>query len=225
VIPNLDWGRFQAVLFDVDGTLYDQRQLRRIMAVELASWCLFHPLRLREAKILATFRRLREANFAREEASLEEAQYRWTAEALGADAAEVRRVADEWLLRRPLRHLRRCRPPGLAELFARLRSQNIKIGVFSDYPAEEKLSALELKADVVACALDIQINRLKPNPLGLHYVLRQFQLAPSRALHIGDREDRDALCAERCGCASLLLPARRAGIPSGSNQYDRLFPT
>jgi len=224
VIPNLDWGRFEAALFDVDGTLYDQGQLRRIMAFELAMWCLTHPLRFREAKILATFRRLREEHYAREETSIMEAQYQWTADALNVPATEVRRIADEWLLKRPLRHLLNCRPPGLGELFERLRARKIKIGVFSDYPAQEKLAALRLKADAVACALDTSVNRLKPHPAGLQCICEQLRVHPNACLHLGDRLDRDEPCARSCGCESLILSARTAKGLGRERSYDLLFP-
>jgi FMN phosphatase YigB (HAD superfamily) len=224
VIPNLEWTRFKAVLFDVDGTLYDQRQLRKIMAVELGLFALTHPWRLKEVKILSTFRRLREENFEREETSLLEAQYRWTAEALGVEVSLVRKVADEWLLQRPLRHLRVCRPGGLAELFKRARRKGIKIGVFSDYPAEEKLKALGLRADAVGCALDRNINRLKPNPAGLRHLCEQLGVSPCDVLHVGDREDRDAVCAERCGCASIVLSAHEAKKLGATRSYDLIFP-
>ena len=209
----------------MDGTLYDQKQLRRMMAIELATWCLIHPFRLREAKILATFRRLREDYFEREEASLLEAQYRWTADALNAPSAEVRRITDDWLQVRPLRHLAKCRPLGLAELFQRLHAKKIRIGVFSDYPAQEKLDSLGLKADAVACALDPHINRLKPHPAGLLHLCEQLQTKPSACLHIGDRADRDAPCARRCGCHSLLLPAHRAKTLGPAASYGLLFPS
>jgi FMN phosphatase YigB (HAD superfamily) len=224
VIPNLDWSRYRAVLFDVDGTLYDQRQLRRMMAFELATWCVFHPHRWREAKILATFRRLREEHYERVEPSLMDAQYEWTAQALGVESAEVRRIADEWLLDRPLRRLAKCRPSGLFELFDRLRQRGIKVGIFSDYPAEAKLRALDLSADAVACALDTHINRLKPDPAGLCFLLDRFRISPAEALHIGDREDRDGACASRCGCASIVLPAHRAKKAGRAATYDRIFP-
>lgn len=224
MIPELDWRRFRAALFDVDGTLYDQRQLRKIMAFELGWWCLTRPTRWREAKILSTFRHLREINFERTETSLLEAQYRWTAEALGTAPAVVQNVVDEWMLRRPLRHLQKCRPPGLTELFERIRRQGVKIGIFSDYPAIEKLQALELKADAVACALDPAVNRLKPDPCGLRYVCAQLDVRPDECVHVGDRPDRDALCAERCGCASVILSAHAAKNAGRAATYDRMFP-
>jgi putative hydrolase of the HAD superfamily len=39
--------------------------------------------------------------------------------------------------------------PHVVELFAALKSRNKIIGIFSDYPAVEKLRAMDLKADII----------------------------------------------------------------------------
>ena len=41
--------------------------------------------------------------------------------------------------------------------FAALKSRNKTIGIFSDYPAVEKLRAMDLKADIVVSAADVGI--------------------------------------------------------------------
>lgn len=223
-IPALDYSRFRAVLFDVDGTLYDQKRLRKVMLVELGFFYLSHPWRWREVKIVSTFRKLREENFAREEKSLLQAQYRWTAEALGISEADARRVVDEWILRRPLAHLAPCRPAGLKELFERLRRKGVKIGVFSDYPPDEKLAVLGLKADAASCALDACVNRFKPHSAGLRHVCERLGVDPCETLHIGDREDRDEAAARGCGAESIVLPAHVARRLGRKKTYDLLFP-
>ena len=223
-IQRLKGRSFKAVLFDVDGTLYDQPKLRRKMAVELGLYYAFRPHRFSEVKILSKFRHLREEYFEREESNLAEAQFEWAAKDLRIPSARVRTVVEEWLYRRPLAHLRECRPPGLGELFNRLRQQGLKIGVFSDYPVHEKLAALGLEADASACATDNYVNRLKPNPAGLQHIVKLLNVHPSECLHIGDREDRDAICAERLGCDSLILPAHRARELGPGKTYDALFP-
>ena len=222
-IQQLDWRGFKAVLFDVDGTLYDQPMLRRKMAIELGLHYAFRPHRFREIKILSRFRHMREEYFEREEENLAEAQYDWAAKDLGISSDQVRTVIEEWIYSRPLKHLPECRPPGLKELFARLRSKGVKIGVFSDYPPREKLAALDLQADAAACATDNCVNRLKPNPAGLKHIVERLQVHPSECLHIGDREDRDAICAERFGCTSLILPAHLARELGRTKTYDALF--
>jgi FMN phosphatase YigB (HAD superfamily) len=219
----LDGAQYRAFLFDLDGTLYDQPQLRRRMAVELLRWILANPFRWREVKILSAFRKLREGRRSERKCALEAAQYRWTAEHLGMDQADVRRVVGEWIFSRPLKHLDACRPPGLKELFCRLQQQGIKIGVFSDYPVAEKLAALGLSADVCACATDAAIDCFKPDPAGLKSLCAMLKVEPSECVHMGDRKEIDELCARACGCESIILPAHHAKKIGREKTYDLMF--
>jgi len=187
----LDGAQYRAFLFDLDGTLYDQPQLRRRMAVELFRSILANPFRLREVKILNGFRKLREERRSERKCALEAAQYHWTAEHLGVDEAVVRRVVGEWIFLRPIKHLDACRPAGLKELFSRLRKRDIKIGVFSDYSVTEKLAALGLRADVSACATDAAIDCFKPDPAGLQSLCAVLKLDPAECIHMGDRKEID----------------------------------
>ena len=220
----LDYSKFRAVIFDVDGTLYNQRSLRSKMALEMLTFLIFKPTSLREIIIVREFRKLREKFSEREEASLLEAQYRWVSVSLNIDYYIVKRVVDNWILVRPLKHLLSCRPPGVFELFERIKTKKIKLGVFSDHPPKEKLAALNLEADLSACALDAEINRFKPSPAGLLHLCDKFGVVPSEALHIGDREDRDQLAARSCGVHSIILPASKAKRLGREQTYDLIFP-
>lgn len=221
----LDGSRYKAFLFDLDGTLYDQPQLRRRMALELFPAIALNPMRIREARILSAFRNLREERRSERKCRLESAQYQWTAERLRVDESQVRTVVEEWIFARPLKHLADCRPPGLAELFDRLRNRGIKIGVFSDYPVTEKLSALNLHPDVYASATDPGIDCFKPDPSGLQSLCKMLNVEPSDCLHMGDRDEIDDVCARAFGCDSIILPAHRARNLGRKATYDLMFNT
>ena len=107
--------------------------------------------------------------------------------------------------KRPLPYLRSCRLPGVAELFDALRHANKTIAVLSDYPAEAKLKALALRADIVVSATDENVRCLKPDPKGLLKVLDEAGVKPRRAVMIGDRYERDGEIAGRVGMQALLL--------------------
>src|SRR4051812_43781798 len=54
--------RVRGVLFDLDGTLYRQRPMRRLMAAELALLAIRHPLRAPAIwRVLSEFRRAQES--------------------------------------------------------------------------------------------------------------------------------------------------------------------
>ncbi len=220
---HLASAKYKAFLFDLDGTLYDQPQLRRRMAFELFRALIANPVRYREVKILSAFRKLREERRSERKCSLEAAQYRWTAEHLRVEEPIVRRVVEEWILSRPLKHLAACRPPGLTDLFGRLHQRGIKVGVFSDYPVTEKLAALGLRADACASATDATIDCFKPNPAGLQSLCSNLKVTPTECLHMGDRTEIDEPCAQACGCDSIILPAHRAKALGREQTYDLMF--
>ena len=202
--PGFAWQSIQGVIFDVDGTLYDPRGLRLRMVVLLVAHYLRRPWRRREVPILAAFRRERErlADSGGEQGP--ETLYGRVADRFGVDPALVRRVVQQWLMDRPMAHLRACRFAGVAEFIRALSAAGVKVGVFSDYPAREKLRALDLPALMCVTAEDAGVGRLKPDPKGLARMVEKLGLPVDRCLFIGDRDERDGLCARRLGMRYLL---------------------
>jgi phosphoglycolate phosphatase len=199
----IDWTKIDLVIFDVDGTLYDQRKLRLVMLRELAA----HALKTRSLKTiqtLRTFRHVREALGEQPGADFMHLQYAQTAAHHGTSIEAVRAMSMEWLEERPLPFLAACRYPHLQSLFTALRAGGKQIAAFSDYPAKEKLKALGLQAAPVVCATDLDIARLKPDPLGLQMILKRCGVQAERTLMIGDRFDRDGAAAERAGVRALI---------------------
>jgi putative hydrolase of the HAD superfamily len=132
----------------------------------------------------------------------------------------VRSTAGEWLERRPLRHLIRYRYPRLPELFQGLRKHGKRIGIFSDYPAREKLEALGLDADVVVCASDADVGVLKPHPKGLHVLMSRAAMSPAQTILIGDRPERDGEAAQAANVHSLILSRKSIGGWQTFARYD-----
>ena len=204
---QFDWSTIDLVVFDVDGTLYDQRQLRLGMLRQLLGHA-WQTRSLNTLLTLRTFRHVREALGEQAGSDFMAMQYAQTASRHGKTPDAVRALTDEWMEQRPLPLLAACRYPHVAEVLAGLRASDKQIAVFSDYPAVAKLAALGLRADVVVCATDAGIARLKPDPAGLLAILRQTGVAPERALMIGDRFDRDAAAAARAGMRVLIRSRR-----------------
>ncbi len=200
----------RGVLFDVDGTLYDQRALRLLMAVEWAGFALGHGRHALEvSKCILCFRRAREElrGLGQPAARLEDVQYAAAARAAGADEARLRSIVEEWIFDRPLRHLRRCRRAGVAELFQSLRKRGLEVGVVSDYPARPKLLALGLAEHVslAVCTTDAEVNAFKPHPAGLAHACRSWGLRPEEVVYVGDRPDVDAAAAAAIGMPCVIL--------------------
>ncbi len=214
----IDWATIGLVVFDVDGTLYDQRPLRLRMARDL----LIHSaLRFDRStlRILSAYRRIREELGDAEVADFEPVLIERTAAATGCAPAAVRAAVDDWIERRPLPYLMACRYPGVGELFAALRRREKAVGILSDYPATAKVAALGLAADVVVSAGDDAVRRLKPDPRGLEHLLATTGIRPEAAVMIGDRVERDGAIAVRVGMRALI----RSSQPIAGWQTFRRF--
>ena len=231
-----------AVIFDVDGTLYRQSTLRRAMLFRLVRAHVLHP---RDA--VATFRILWSYRGAHEQlrdeqlrtdrsgadgskdearAMLGERQLALTARRSGYPVAAVRRTVEQWMERAPLDLMLAARRPGVVECLQTLRGAGIRIGALSDYPATAKLTAMGLSAlfDVVVCAQDSDVGRLKPDPAGLRIVLARLDVPADQAVYVGDRPDLDARAAGAAGMRCYIID--RAGAHgsgwTGVRDYNEL---
>lgn len=205
----ISWKHIKLVIFDVDGTLYHQQGLRKKMLKALLSHYLVRPHKIRELEIIRQFRKEREKMAGQTVKNLEKAQYEWCAQKTNFPEEEIRKVVGKWIFQYPNPLLSQYIYCHLKEFFDYLPRQNIKIAVFSDYDAHDKLKALDLKADLVVSATDTEIDRLKPDPEGIYYILKKLHISPEQTLFIGDRDDRDGECARNAGINYLILPPRQ----------------
>jgi putative hydrolase of the HAD superfamily len=201
---SVAWDEIRLVVFDVDGTLYDQRRLRFCMLREM----LLASMRSRNIQfiqILRAYRRIRERLGESLSEDFERLLISQTAALVGCSEEHVQSTAEDWLEHRPLRHLLRYRYPQLPELFRGLRKKGKKIGIFSDYPASQKLAALQLEADFMVCATDDDVRVLKPHAKGLKLLMSRAASLPAETILIGDRAERDGLAAKAANVRSLIL--------------------
>ena len=204
----IDWKPVRLVVFDVDGTLYDQRRLRLGMAVKLLRHCLTTG-DFETPRVVATYRRLREEIAEQELNDFEPVLVRMVATKHRWSEARVRATISDWIDTRPLPLLRACRFDGVAELFQDLRTSGREIGVLSDYPAREKLAKLGLAADYVLAAGDDAVRVLKPNPRGLLHLMALAGAQPRETVMIGDRAERDGEMGVRAGVKTYLRSAKK----------------
>ena len=181
--------KIHGVIFDMDGTLYNQRKMHLFMVYDLFTYYLIRPHRLHELRIIYLFRKKRYS--LREVENLYETQYNAVADYLQIPSLEVKRVIEYWLESRPLRYIHHCKDTYIVSLFNELRTKKIKTGVVSDYPVTKKMDKLKLTADVMVCSTDKNVNSLKPSPRGFLLAAEKMGILPENCLVIGDRDDKD----------------------------------
>ncbi|RMH08927.1 MAG: HAD family hydrolase [Nitrospirae bacterium] len=214
---------YRAMLMDVDGTLYHQGLLRCLMACELG----LLPLRVcswsRSKQIVQTlrwYRRVREElrEVGRPSFSLYEHQFQKTAERIGSSPSHVHAIVDEWINRRPLKYLPLCKRQGIEAFLIWAKGRSMRIGVFSDYPVQEKIEALGLAeyVDLMLCATDREINAFKPHVRGFLYACERWNVKPYDVLYIGDRPEVDAVGAKAIGMPCAIINGRKIRLQSNS---------
>lgn len=218
---GIDWNDFDAVILDVDGTLFDHLAMRPSMAAALLRHLLTHKRGWRDVFVIWAFRRVRTRLAIAEAGEIGRREFEITSEATGVSIAEVEKIVARWLYQEPLSVMNRHVFPGVEAFLTMLKERGIRTGVFSDYPAEDKLRALGLSVDVVRDATAADIGRLKPNPAGFLKVAELLGISPSRCLIVGDRDDRDGAAAKRGGFVFLkrVSSRRRAAQYQFSNYH------
>jgi phosphoglycolate phosphatase/putative hydrolase of the HAD superfamily len=225
VAKFMDLSRIDAVLFDLDGTLYSQPRLRTLMALELATMPLVNPRRARRRlTALRAYRRAQEGLRSHAGSVTAGAQLDAAARTSGLSLTEVAELVDDWMLNRPLKYLQFCRARGLDRLLEVITTRRLRAGVLSDYPAHDKLRALGLDGRFapILCGTDPDIAALKPHPRGFLHACAIWNLPPERVLYVGDRPDVDAVGATAAGMPCVIIGRSRASDDAGCERLPSL---
>jgi phosphoglycolate phosphatase/putative hydrolase of the HAD superfamily len=227
--------RLRVVVFDVDGTLYRQRPLRRAMASRLVRSHVLRPVEgWRTFRALSAYRRAQESLRAGGSGDAADRQIALACEQAGLDREAVVRVVERWMEREPLTILRRCIQPGLVSFLQTCRMRGLRLAALSDYPATDKLAALGIAEwfDLVLCAQAAEIGVFKPNPRGLLVALQKFGVNNEESLYVGDRADVDAAAAAAARMPCVILSGNAPGdtdthhtVAGYTQLQDLLFPS
>lgn len=193
------------MVFDVDGTLYRQELVRRVMLWKLTRDA-FCSRNLQTLRVLAYYRRRREVMASKYVEDFDPKLIANVAARARLDSTVVECIINDWIETRPLPYLHRAIVAGAHELFEALRNTNRSIGVLSDYPAGAKIASLGLHADYIVAARDVGL--MKPSPRGLLALCAAANTSPAATVMIGDREERDGAAADAAGASFLLRSSK-----------------
>lgn len=200
----MDLNKYDLYVFDVDGTLYFQPKLRKIMVCRLVKYYMTHLNRIYDLLIIKEFRDIRE------KAESANNLYEATAEKLKVSADRVEEVIKKWIYENPLDAVRESRDIELLDIIGKLQKAGKTVAIWSDYAADDKLSALGLDIEYVYTAEDERVGELKPSPKGLNLIMSDLSIPKDKVLMVGDREVKDGAAAIAAGVDSLILSKKPA---------------
>lgn len=196
----------ELVILDVDGTLYLQSKLRKIMFFKILSYYLLRPWKYKELFILYHFRKEREKRVGFSGENLQEEQYFWCSQKLNIKVEAVKVVVDRWIFTVPNESLKSCMYPGVSKFINDLKLKGVKTAIYSDYNSKNKLKKMGLDVDLEVSSTDPEVNSFKPLPKGLLMILSEMNISnKNNCLYIGDRLELDGLCAKNAGIPFLLV--------------------
>ena len=200
----------KGVLFDVDGTLYSQTPLRLIMIFVMFLLNFFRPRRLkRQIKVISEYRKAQEALRSTDELleGMPARQIELASKNSFESSNNVLEIKKEWFDSRPLPFLRFCRRRGLKHFLQVLKKHGFKLGVFSDYPAHDKLQALGISHyfSTVISSNNPEVKGFKPMTNGFAKAAEMMGLEPTQILYIGDRPEVDGKGASAANMPVIIL--------------------
>ena len=217
-VNDIDLRGIDAVIFDLDGTIYDKTSLaRRMMSGQIGRIGLLSREQIARHNLRGKYFGSKDAFY--------NAFFNEMAKGKGIVASlarywyfhdfmpsMVRALRDEYYVE-----------PWVDEMCWQLHTQEIKIAVYSDYGfVEEKLEALGFdttKADVIAAAPDL--GGLKPAKEPLEKVVEMLGVPAERCLLIGDREDTDGVSAKALNMRFLQIDNRNES--ARPQQYNKRY--
>jgi phosphoglycolate phosphatase/putative hydrolase of the HAD superfamily len=191
--------RIRAVLYDIDGTLYELGSMRRLMALELGRAALQAPFQtIRHWRMIQAYRGAQETL---REAGPGVCQMDLAARSLGVAVESIRPVIEEWMERRPLEILPRCARTPVIETIQILARHGIPQAAYSDYPAHAKIELFGVARhfEFGLASSDAGIGAFKPSPSGFLRAAEKLEVAPHEIVYVGDREEVDGAGARAAG--------------------------
>lgn len=185
---------YKAYIVDLDGTLYYQPSLRLYMAFHIVKHLICHPFSLKDIYVVYRYRKLREKGTL----------------SGGLSNSSEEAIIHGWMIETPLIYIKKTRDKTLIDFLNNRALEGAGIIVYSDYPTREKLSVLSLNFKSSYHSGQTLINCLKPDTKGLLNILETEGLDPRDCLFIGDRMEKDGLCARGAGMDYLILPRKRS---------------
>ena len=203
--------KIKAVIFDLDGTLYDNSTISR----EIVMHSLFHLRALYAERV--TRHHISGRYFGGKGATYTEI-FRRMAAVTGRSAERMAAWYWERFMPLQVKMLRRHHhvKPWVKDTIDYLHSKGVKVACFSEYSfVREKLKAIGLDPSIFDYLADAPTaGGCKPCRKAFMYIAAKLDVHPADILMVGDREDTDGAGAESCNMQFLLVPKKDGPAPA-----------
>jgi putative hydrolase of the HAD superfamily len=203
---------FDAIAFDLDGTLYPNRRLyARVL-----------PLMLSRARKLEAFNAARwrmramsedparPASSPRDRLAFRALQAELVARRLGMDEARAADMIEREFYRDVEELFAGLRPyEGLDGALRSLQAAGLRLALLSDLPPTRKLELMGLAGRFEAALCSEDSGFLKPAAEPFAMLAGRLGLAPGRILYVGNSAALDVVGAKRAGMAAAIVSRRR----------------
>ncbi|HRE41763.1 MAG TPA: HAD family hydrolase [Ignavibacteria bacterium] len=205
----------KAVVFDVDGTLYNQNKLRVHIVAVILKALLKSPVKsYKDLKLVSEYRKNHEIlRLTPDVINKYETQIQRTAEKFNLSRDDAFKIIYDWIHIKPLPFIKRTQRNGLLDLLNWLKSKNIKTGLLSDYPCENKAEVLGIKnlVDLIKSSTDEDIDVFKPESKGILKMAELLNVNPKEMIYVGDRYKIDIMGAEKANVIPVLINSKKYG--------------
>lgn len=185
----------EAIIVDVDGTLYSQKKLRTRMTFSLLHHVVRHPNQSKSIIAVWLYRKEREKS--RCNGADNRSVYNAVAGKLGISSETVIDAVNYWMHQYPLHLIPLFTYKDFVGWINKKKEEGTHVYIYSDYPAIEKCKVLGVSYNAVFTS--DKIGYLKPDYRAMEYVINHIECDKGNIVYIGDRDEVDGLAASSVG--------------------------
>ncbi|MCK5580574.1 MAG: HAD family hydrolase [Candidatus Omnitrophica bacterium] len=209
-MDNKKLSKIKCLCFDIDGTLYDLRVMRKTMFKKLILSLFSKNITFKEICILNCYRKTLEAfrnGVEITNKSLSQLHTSSVSEKMHCTSEMINQVVGKWMTDVPCDKIHNYVWPDMKNTLVKLKDKGYHLAVLSDYPAKEKVNAMGLDGifEAILSCQDLDSNGYKPNTNGFRKIAKHFDLNPCECIYIGDSYERDIRGAIENQMHAILL--------------------
>jgi len=188
------WDKLDCFIFDVDGTLYDQKSVRLVMLGKLLRYYGLRPKKLKELLAVQMFRHIWN-NRAGRNMTMDELN-RSIGKKLKLTEDKIRKIINKWMFTEPMNAVSDAAYQDVAEYIQKQYLAGKRIVVYSDYPVEAKMKALGLPYHQMFVSGEGITPEHKPSETSIRAIINCLAVPKERVIYIGNSNKKDKKSAE-----------------------------